>query len=440
MAMSLDRIFIIRAFCLYWPILAAGVLLFYRRPTGREVMALILATIWNLSTLIPLNLIAIFFGFWHFDTQGGLAQGGFFWGLPFDLILGWSVLWGVIPRLLFPRFNLVILTGFFFILDFILMPLAEPLLRLSPHWYWGEFLCLVFSFIPAQLFTRWTVGSSCLRGRVFLQMICFILIFYLVMPLVYFQFFPGWEKIREISIMMGFFLVQLIFLTAIPGLSAVLSFMKVGWGTPFPYDPPQRLVTSGVYAYMINPMQTSTALIYLVMGFLWHDFIFVGAMSVIYSAGLAHWHENAQLEERFVAWRGYIKTMHFWRPRWRPSPLIPEAKLYYDDACGACQDVMKFFSKRSPTRLKLIPARLHPTRVLMRLTYEASDGVKTEGVSAFGAALNHLHLAWAYWGWILQFPFIRPAAQVVADALGPEPHAARKGSSLYILQLQGKRN
>lgn len=416
----MERFFLIRLIGLYWPLLTATALVFYRKPSGREFTALILATLWTLATLIPTNLLAVFFGFWRFEAHGGV-----FWGLPFDLILGWSILWGVVPRLLFPRLNLVVLTAFFFALDLIFMPLAEPVLHLSPNWYWGEFLCLAFSFIPAQFLTKWTAESSCLKGRVFLQMICFMLIFTLIMPLVYFQFFPGLEKILKISVMMGFFLVPLVFLVAIPGLSAVLSFMRVGLGTPFPYDPPQRLVTSGVYAYMTNPMQMSTALIYLVMGFLWHDFIFIGVMSVIYSAGLAFWHENAQLAERFVAWRDYGKTMHFWRPRWRPSPLIPEAKLYYDNACGACQDVMKFFSKRSSIRLKLIPAHLHPTRVLMRLTYEASDGVKAEGVAALGAAFNHLNLAWAYLGWILQFPFIRPAAQIVADALGPEPHAAR---------------
>lgn len=416
----MNRVFLIRAISLYWPILAASALLFYRRPTGRDCVALGLATLWNLATLIFVNLIAVFFDFWHFEAHGGI-----FWGLPFDLILGWSILWGVIPRLLFPRLNLVVLTGIFFILDLLLMPLAEPVLHLNSRWYWGEFLCLFFSFIPAQLFARWTAEFSCLKGRVFLQVICFILIFYFIMPLIYFQFFPGWEKIVDTSIITRCVFVQLIFLSTVPGLAAVLSFMKAGFGTPLPYDPPQKLVASGVYAYLANPMQLSTALIYLVMGFLWPDFIFISIMSVIYSAGLAHWHENSQLETRFAEWCDYGKTMHFWRPRWRPSSFIPEAKLYYDDGCGACRDVMIFFSKRSPLRLELVPARLHPTRVLMRVTYEASDGVEVEGVAAFGAALNHLNLAWAYLGWILQFPFIRPAAQIVADALGPEPHAAR---------------
>jgi protein-S-isoprenylcysteine O-methyltransferase Ste14 len=260
---------------------------------------------------------------------------------------------------------------------------------------------------------------------VFLQVICFVLIFYLIMPLVYFQFFPGWETILKIKMTTGFFLAQLVFLVSIPGFTAVLNFMTAGLGTPFPYDPPQRLVTSGVYAYMINPMQMSTALIYLVLGFLWRDFIFMSVVSLIYSAGLAHWHENAELKERFSQWQEYRKTLHAWWPRWRPSALIPEAKLYYDDACGACQDVMHFFSKRSSIRIKLIPARLHPTRVLMRLTYEAGDGIKTEGVAAFGAGLNHINLFWAFWGWLMQLPVVKKIVQIITDAVGPEPHATR---------------
>ena len=44
------------------------------------------------------------------------------------------------------------------------------------------------------------------------------------------------------------------------GLSAVQEFVTRGRGTPIPFDPPRHIVTTGVYAYVANPMQLSAVL------------------------------------------------------------------------------------------------------------------------------------------------------------------------------------
>ena len=46
------------------------------------------------------------------------------------------------------------------------------------------------------------------------------------------------------------------------GLSALQEFALRGKGTPFPLDPPLKLVTTGPYAYVSNPMQTAQILLY----------------------------------------------------------------------------------------------------------------------------------------------------------------------------------
>jgi protein-S-isoprenylcysteine O-methyltransferase Ste14 len=57
--------------------------------------------------------------------------------------------------------------------------------------------------------------------------------------------------------------LQVVLLLALPGVSAVLEFAERGGGTPIPFDPPVRLVTSGVYRYVANPMQLSCTLVLL---------------------------------------------------------------------------------------------------------------------------------------------------------------------------------
>jgi len=42
--------------------------------------------------------------------------------------------------------------------------------------------------------------------------------------------------------------------------ACVLTFVTVGRGTPFPLDPPRRLVSSGPYAIIRNPMYAGAAL------------------------------------------------------------------------------------------------------------------------------------------------------------------------------------
>ena len=53
---------------------------------------------------------------------------------------------------------------------------------------------------------------------------------------------------------------------ALLGLAAVQEFAVRGSGTPVPFDPPKRLVTTGPYAYVRNPMQLSAALVMLGWG------------------------------------------------------------------------------------------------------------------------------------------------------------------------------
>ncbi len=115
--------------------------------------------------------------------------------------------------------------------------------------------------------------------------------------------------------------MQCLAIPAVIGLSAVQEFVIRGGGTPVPYDPPKRLVTTGIYAYVRNPMQLSAVLLLCLLGLALQNFWLAGAgiMAHIYSAGLAGWDEDDDLHKRFgSAWTTYRRGVRAWWPRVRP--------------------------------------------------------------------------------------------------------------------------
>ena len=73
----------------------------------------------------------------------------------------------------------------------------------------------------------------------------------------------------------------------------------------------------------------------------------------------------------------------------------------------------------------------HPSANLTRMTYEADEpGAATftaRGVAAMAYALDHVHLGWAYVGWLARLPGVRAVLQLLVDAIGGGPRVARAG-------------
>ena len=195
-----------------------------------------------------------------------------------------------------------------------------------------------------------------------------------------------------------------------------------------PFDPPRRLVTTGLYAYVRNPMQLSAVMFLSLLGLLVNNLWLAaaGVMAHVYSAGLAGWNENGDLERRFGGdWVEYRKSVRTWLPRihpWQP-PSQPHARLFVSHSCPMCREVGTWFERRTPRYLVIIRAESHPSP-LTRITYEPSDGSgAAHGVEAIARALEHVHLGWALVGCTLRLPGIRDTAQLLIDASGGEPRA-----------------
>jgi protein-S-isoprenylcysteine O-methyltransferase Ste14 len=403
----------VRAACLFLPVFAVILAAVHRPPPPARIGAAIVASAWNLAVLIGVNLLAVQAGWWSFDAKGATAA-----GLPVDLLLGWVLLWGTLPALAAPQLALAATGCGLAWLDLVLMPHLQPVVRLGEHWPYGEALAIGAALLPGLLLARWTERDQRLPLRALAQLVLTAGLM-LALPLAILQ--PGLPGRRELGIA-----GQLLAAALLLGVAAVREFAVLGRGTPLPYDPPRRLVTSGPYAYVRNPMQLSLALTYLLLSAATRDpRLLVGVVIVVaYGAGLAGWHEDGQLRQAYGDdWDRYRSQVRAWLPRRRPWPGRPPARIYVASSCDACDEVGQWIRRRSPVALDVVPAEDHPAG-LRRITYESDDGrERAQGVAALGRALQHLGLGWAWLGWLLLVPGVAPATQLIVDGLGFGPRS-----------------
>jgi len=409
----------IRMFALLVPLMAAAVAWAMRRPREREAGAVFLATLWTLPALVAVNLVAVRMEWWSFAFEGG----GFA-GIPADLLIGWCLLWGALPALLPGRMPLWMLALLMAALDLLVMPACAPVVTLHSGWLWGELLAIAVALLPAQQLARWTAGDRRLMARATLQVFLFAGVMLFVMPAMLLQQTGGsWRPLLALPPLLRQLALQAAIIAAVIGLSAVQELAERGGGTPFPFDPPKRLVRSGLYAYLSNPMQLATALLFLLLAAALRSgwLAAAAAVTVIYSAGFAAWSERDELTRRWGSdWQEYATAVRAWVPRWRPAPF-GTARLYVDVDCDPCSRIGSWITARKPFGLMVIPAALHPAIDLRRIRYEAPDGSSAEGVEAMARALEHLNFCWALTGCAARLPVARQLLQLIIDSVGGGP-------------------
>lgn len=420
----MERVATVRFMGLYFPITIAFLVAFVRRNRKRIFPAALLGFVWALPSLLAVQLLNLRFGWWRFNALGGLFR-----GIPVDLYLGWAVLWGILPILSLNETGIAWVLAAFFGIDLILMPACSPVVALSHHWLTGEFVALSLVLVPAQLFARWTIKDTHVNARAFLHVLAAGGVFLFLIPEVVFAVRPGrrWDALLFQPAWLRNLELQAIALLGIVGVSAVQEFAQRGNGTPIPYDPPKRLVISGLYRYISNPMQLSCALVMTAWGCLLRNpwLAAAGIMPFLYSLGLAAWDESEDMRVRFgKPWDEYRHNVKAWRPRSTPwqAPDRPLARLYVAETCGPCSEVRLWLESHDAVALQVVAAEDHPTRDLQRVTYDPMDGTDVdEGVGAFARALEHINLGWAFAGACLRLPGIKHLVQILLDASGLGP-------------------
>ncbi|MBW6439340.1 isoprenylcysteine carboxylmethyltransferase family protein [Actinoplanes hulinensis] len=406
-----------RYLCLLIPVLALLAAARDRQARAGASLAFIAAA----TGLAVLHEIATAAG-WH----GFANVDGTYRGFPVDLWLGWAILWGPVPVLLRRWLPLPVALGLLFWLDVIAMPRLTPLIDLGPHWLLGETLGLIAVALPAQLLGRWTADRRHLIPRVLLQFATFAVLLLWLTPTVAFTLGDGsWSRSLDLPTSAIILLGQVALAVALPALAGVREFALRGGGTPYPWDPPARLVTTGVYAYLANPMQVSAILLQLLLAAATRSATLaaVALSTTAFAAAIAGPHERQDLQSRYgQSWRDYRDRVRDWRPRRTPYEPVP-ARLWLDDDCGPCTTVRDALQRRHPAGLTILPASTHPG-TLWRARYEAADGHTADGVAAVARSLEHIGALPAYISMFLLLPGLNRLAQLITDALIAPPHPA----------------
>src|SRR5262249_44694108 len=150
---------------------------------------------------------------------------------------------------------------------------------------------IVIVLLPSILFSRWTLEDTRLRGRAIFHVISSGALLLFVLPESVFALLhrTGWNAFVLTPAWVRNLEFQIIAILGVGGVSAVQEFARRGGGTPIPFDAPKRLVTSGLYRYVANPMQFSCAIVLTTWGVVLQDWwVFTaGLIAFVYGIGLA---------------------------------------------------------------------------------------------------------------------------------------------------------
>lgn len=350
---------------------------------------------------------------WHFvDGPTTVA------GMPMEVSLGWALAWGALPVLVGgPVWAWLV--GFAWI-DLMTLPRMAPLLELDQGWLAGEALLLTTAAIPWLVLGWATREHRWLPVRVGLQVTLFTGLFGWLAPHLALRADGlGWHDVVDHPYPVRALLLTVAVGLAVPALSAVVELARAG-GTPFPWDPPERLVTTGPYAYIANPMQVgAVGLLTLLAVAAGSPLLAVSVgFALSFSVVLAERHERAGLTHRWPAYASYREHVRSWWPRWRPHVPTP-ATLWVSETCALCAATGALVDTLEPAGLQRRPAEAAPV-TLRRMRWD--DGQTTSsGIGAFARALEHSNLALAWLGWCMRLPGVSRVLQLVGDAVGLGP-------------------
>jgi hypothetical protein len=224
-----------------------------RRYSARVLTASFLAYAWHFQSALLVNILAARVGIWSF-----VADDHLFYGVPIELVIGQAALLGPVNVLLFRHFAMRL--GFA-IGALVVIYAASSVIVAHASAGWGIAALAGFSVLPSLKVAEWTAEDRRVAARSLLQAISWVgLLFWVFPSSIFMNVGQSWQPMLERPLWQSALLLSPMLLPAAVIFSALRQFAIEGGGTAFPYDPPKRLVTGGVYAYLSNPMQVGICL------------------------------------------------------------------------------------------------------------------------------------------------------------------------------------
>lgn len=363
------------------------------------------------ATILPLvNYGCVNFGFWVYKNTSLDFQ------MPFDLYFLWVVLWGIVPMYFAKGKHILFISLFIFWIDLLFMPQLTHLnlLTLNKNWLLGELLTIALVFIPAYIWGTLSYQNKFPKIRSFFQVLIMGSIFMLGLPLMLF----GFRLMKDFSFSWSPIEFQILLIIIFPALIAVYDLSTKGKGTPFPYDPTKKLVQTGVYAYIKNPIQWSFTLMFIPLAIHFQSYILLIGMlsSIAYAFGISDFQEYDDMEQRFgEKWLKYKKNVPKWRFLWIPKE-IPIGTIYFNKDCNNCNQFREWFLKYKAINLDIKTSKEAKTN-LLAATYIDHNGNEYKSVKAIAHSFEHINLAYASLGWFMRFPIISHLLQLIVDAM-----------------------
>ena len=352
------------------------------------------AFLYGVAMIFVTHSFALWMGWWRYGWDALMVN-----DLPMDIVIGGAVLFGPALYFLFPKARpLMLCLPVIVALHGTVFSSLAPLVVPGPYWFVGVVFVFATAHLPAIYLARWTEADTHLPLRCGLLAIMTGGMIFVVLPCLIMQAMGGgWHNLGTSFWIIGP-TILLFLLASLIGLSANQTLCLQGLGTPIPLDPTEKLVTTGIYAYVSNPMQLSAALGWLLLGAALHDAWVMAAaiMAWIFARGMVRWHHRHDLLRRFPAgWPEYKANVPEWLPRWRPWVRV-RATLTLPTGSAGYRWAARWLAPATGLEMKW--------RDDCVATYAHPDNARDfEGRCAVAAALTHVSFAHALLGhgWLL---------------------------------------
>lgn len=316
-----------RALLLLLPAALLAWLFVHRDYSQRLWAGALLACVWQFQLRLLAFALAVRLGLFGFAPSAPAL-----YGVPFDMLLGLSLLSGPLVVIRLPRTPTLLWVLPDFALTLFLLPvqlndpLAAPWLLAVSH----------FAVLPGLALGRWTAADTRLYARAALQALGWaVLLLWLFPSLVFASSGDSWAALLDRPWQLNTLYAAPLLIPALLLASALYEFAVRGGGTAFPYDPPRRLVTSGAYRFVSNPMQLGIVLLMagwgLLLQSLWISCSALVAIALFTAFG-GVCNGSCQIGAVDPNWQRYQQRVRKWLPLWRPIDPRDFEEVPHDSA------------------------------------------------------------------------------------------------------------
>ena len=312
-SIELDNI-ILLSLILLLPVIGTGLLMLIDKPRYFEMVGVMLGILLNIPFLFLLNILAGTMGWWNYAHSDNS-----FYTIPVELVLGWAFFWGAFLPYIFKHLPLIVSVIIAIMIDLSFMPLLNGLFTLGTNWLVGEAVLISTCLLPSLIIFKLTVTRQHVLIRALIQSCIWGGWIVFLIPAIILSFenkdifsIFDWSHARLSLFIAGMSVSMII------GYRGVWDFAVKGNGTPIPFDPPQKLVTTGIYAYVANPLQISTLLMFICITIAYQSWLMIAAIiaHIFYCEIFVRWHHTVDIEKRFgTEWFTYKKSVRNWMPR-----------------------------------------------------------------------------------------------------------------------------